>query len=168
MMKFDQYKYAVAGIPFRHKWNLKNCIKRNISREQDLYTKLIKNPRYWVIHQHASDIDYEINTSAIDPECQIVEITEQTDNIWDWLQILENCEGMILIDSVFANIVDQMDLNPRADRYYMRKWNRNVDGNPVFMNEWTYLEVDTPRGYEFRSVNPREEARKLGREYKSN
>jgi len=163
MMKFDQYKYAAANVPFKNKWLLNECITRNSVREQALFDKLVTNPRYWVIQQKASDVNYDIDTSAIDPNCQIIEITEITDNIWDWLLILERCEGMILIDSVFANIVDQLDLNPDADRYFMRKWNRNVDGNPVFMNEWTYLHVDTPEGFRFNSVNPLEEAKKLGR-----
>lgn len=144
MMKFDQYKYAAAGLPFKLKWTLDKCIVRDTNREHALFAKLVKEPRYWVIQKHASDVSYDIDTSAIDPAAQIIEITPQTDNIWDWLTILEQCEGMILIDSVFANIVDQMDLNPDADRYFMRKWNRNVDGNPVFLNEWTYLHVDTP------------------------
>lgn len=160
MMKFDQYKYATTGVPFKNKWLLDQCITRNHTREQQLFDKIVKNPQYWVVHQHASDCDYDIDTGNIDPGCQIIEITEQTDNIWDWLKILENCQGMILIDSVFANIVDQLDLNPDADRYFMRKWNRGVDGNPVFLQEWTYLDVETPEGFRFQQVNPAEEIRK--------
>jgi hypothetical protein len=96
-----------------------------------------------------------MDTSDIDPAAQIVEISELTDNIWDWLGVLEGCEGMVLIDSVFANIVDQLNLNPTADRYFMRKWNRGVDGNPVFLNEWSYLPVDVPEGFTFRQIDLR-------------
>lgn len=166
MMKFDQYKYAAAGVPFKHKWLLNNCITRNSQREGELFDRLVKKPdNYWVIQQQASDVVYEFDTSAIDPQAQIIEIKELTDTIWDWLKILEHCQGMILIDSVFANIVDQLDLNPEADRYFMRKWNRSVDGNPVFLNEWTYLHVDTPPGQQFQRINPTEETQKLGRTY---
>jgi hypothetical protein len=162
MMKFDQYKYATAAVPFKNKWLLDQCITRNTTREQQLYDKLVKNPNYWVIHQKASDCSYDIDTSNIDPTCQIIEITEQTNQIWDWLTILEKCQGMILIDSVFANLVDQLDLNPTADRYFMRKWDRNVDGNPVFLQEWTYLHVDTPPGFKFhpRDIVAEQNARK--------
>lgn len=156
-MKFDQYKYARAELPFSLKWNLPYCITRNKQREQQLYNNLIKKPRYWVIQQHASDVDYQLDTTQIDPDCQIVEILPTTDNIWDWLLILEMAEGMILIDSVFANIVDQMNLNPNADRYYVRKWNRGVDGNPVFLHEWTYLNVEIPPNYKFQQINPADE-----------
>lgn len=160
MMKFDQYKYAVTGVPFKNKWKLRDCITRDPAREQKLYDRLVKNPRYWVVHQTASDCNYDIDTASIDPACQIIELTEVTDNLWDWLTILEKCEGMILIDSVFANIVDQLDLNPAADRYFMRKWNRGVDGNPVFLQEWTYLSVDTPPGFRFTQIDVAAEIRK--------
>lgn len=158
-MKFDQYKYARANLPFSLKWNLKNCISRNYTREQKLFDTLVKNPRYWIIHQHASDVDYKFDLTLIDKECSIIEIEPVTDNIWDWLTILERAEGMILIDSVFANIVDQLNLNPDADRYYVRKWNRGVDGNPVFLNEWTFMNVETPPGFRFQQVNPAEQTK---------
>jgi hypothetical protein len=123
--------------------------------EADLKARVVTQDRYWVIQQTASDVAYNIDTSNIDPAAQIVEISQLTDNIWDWLGVLEGCEGMVLIDSVFANIVDQMNLNPQSDRYYMRKWNRGVDGNPVFLNEWTYPSVDVPEGFVLRQVDLR-------------
>lgn len=160
MMKFDQYKYAAAGLPFSLKWNLNACITRNLAREQDLYNKIVKNPRYWVVHQQGSNFRYDIDTGVIDPNCQVIEIEELTDNIWDWLTILERCEGMIMLDSVFANIVDQLNLNPQSDRYFIRRWNQGLDGVPVFLNEWTYVNVETPDHYEFKTVNPVQELKK--------
>jgi hypothetical protein len=157
MMKFDQYKYAAAGLPFSLKWSLRECIQRDPEREQALKKKVVTQDRYWVIQKTASDVTYDIDTSNIDPECQIVEITELTDNIWDWLGVLESAEGMILIDSVFANIVDQLNLNPQCDRYYLRKWNRCVDGNPVFLNEWTFLPVEIPERWKFQQLDPRDQ-----------
>jgi hypothetical protein len=152
MMKFDQYKYAQADVPFKLKWTLDQCIVRDHIREQALKDRLVNKQRYWVIQQQASDVQYQIDTAGIDSDCEIVEISPITDNIWDWLKILEDCEGMILIDSVFANIVDQMNLNPHGDNYYLRKWNRHVDGNPVFLNEWTYLPVEIPKNHTFRQI----------------
>jgi len=152
MMKFDQYKYAAAGVPFGRKWTLDQCIVRDHTREQALKDQLVKKERYWVIQQQASDLNYVIDTGGIDEDCQIIEISPVTDSIWDWLKILEDCEGMILIDSVFANIVDQMNLNPQSDNYYLRKWNRHVDGNPVFLNEWTYLPVEMPKNHTFKQI----------------
>lgn len=163
MMKFDQYKYAAAGLPFSLKWTLDQCIARDHDREAALKHRVVTRDRYWVIQQTASDVSYEIDTSNIDPECEVIEIQPLTDNIWDWLGVLEGAEGMILIDSVFANIVDQLNLNPGADRYYLRKWNRCVDGNPVFLNEWTYLPVEIPDRWKFQQIDPRDQIRALKR-----
>ena len=59
---------------------------------------------------------------------------------------------MILIDSVFANLVDQLRLNPAADKYYMRKWNRRVDGNHVLLGNWTFVDIADPEGVQVKSL----------------
>src|SRR5687768_9591248 len=42
-LKFDEYKYAIAGVPFRKKWELK--YERNIDREEKLFESLnIREP----------------------------------------------------------------------------------------------------------------------------
>ena len=150
--KFDQYKYAQAGVPFSRKWELKDCIDRDHERESKLYDQLVKKPRYMVYQQTASDLDYPIDLSVIDPEVQCIEIREVTDSIFDWIKILEGAETLILIDSVTANLVDQLGLAEDRDCYYIRKWNRRVDGNPVFLGDWTYVDVEDPEGVQVRSL----------------
>jgi hypothetical protein len=152
MMKFDQYKYANTGVAFKKKWELNNCILRNEEREQALYDQLVKQPRYMVYQQKASDISYEFDLSEIDPDLQKIEITEVTDNIFDWIKILDNAELLILIDSVFANLVDQLNLAPNSDKYFKRKWDRRVDGNPVLLQDWMYLPTEAPEGVQVSSL----------------
>lgn len=152
MMKFDQYKYAAVGLPFRLKWQLADCVTRQPEREQALYEQLVHKQRYMVYQQRASDVSYDWDLSWIDPEVQQIEITAATDSIWDWLKIIEGAETMILIDSVYANIVDQMNLNPQADKYYARKWNRSVDGNPVLLQNWQWITVEAPQGTRVTSL----------------
>jgi hypothetical protein len=152
MMKFDQYKYANTGVAFKKKWELDQCIKRDAAREDTLYNKLVKQPRYMVYQNHASDVSYDIDLSAVDPELQRIEITAQTDCIFDWCKLLDGAETVILIDSVFANLMDQLNLAPKADKYFMRKWNRKVDGNPVLLQEWSYLPVTAPEGTQVASL----------------
>jgi len=152
MMKFDQYKYAAAGVAFKRKWELAKCLTRNNQREQGLYNSLVKQPKYMVYQQISSDVKYQIDLSSVDPTLQRIEITELTDNIFDWLKIIEGAELLILIDSVFANLVDQLNLCPDKDKYFLRKWNRRVDGNPVFLQEWIYLPVEAPKGEKITSL----------------
>lgn len=152
MCKFDQYKYAIANVPFIKKWELKKCITRNPEREKQLFDSVVKQDRYMVYQGRASDVAYEIDLSTIDPAVQRIEITELTDNIFDWLLVLEGAETLILIDSVFANLIDQLGLCKGVPKYFMRKWNRRVDGNPVLLGDWGYVPVQVPEGTEVRSL----------------
>ena len=152
MMKFDQYKYAVAGVPFSRKWELAECITRDPVRESLLYDQLVRADRYMVYQQKASDVEYTIDLSNIEPGVQCIEITEVTDRIWDWLKILEGAETIVLIDSVFANLIDQLKICRGASLNYMRKWNRRVDGNPVLLGDWSWIPVETPPGVQVQSL----------------
>jgi hypothetical protein len=152
MMKFDQYKYAISGVPFKKKWELEKCITRNPEREQALYDQLVKKDRYMVYQQKASDVSYDMDLSSIDPEVQKIEITEVTDCIFDWLKIIEGAETIVLIDSVFANLIDQLSICESTDKYFMRKWNRRVDGNPVLLGTWNYVHVEAPEGVQVKSL----------------
>jgi hypothetical protein len=152
MMKFDQYKYAITGVPFSKKWELSECITRNVEREQKLYDQVVTSDRYMVYQGTASDVAYEIDLSSIDPAVEKIEITELTDSIFDWLKVLEGAETIILIDSVFANLIDQLKICGSADLYFMRKWNRKVDGNPVLLGDWSYIHVEAPAGVQVQSI----------------
>ena len=152
MMKFDQYKYAITGVPFAKKWELDQCITRDAEREQALYDRVVTQDRYMVYQGKASDVAYEIDLSPIDPAVQRIEITDLTDCIFDWLKVIEGAETCILVDSVFANLIDQLKICTDADLYFMRKWNRKVDGNPVLLGDWSYISVEAPPGVQIQSI----------------
>jgi hypothetical protein len=134
--KFDQYKYIQAGVPFLHKWKLAECIRRNPKREQDLYDRLVKNPKYVVIHLEGSDHRADFDRSIIPQDWQTIEISPVTDSIWDWLTVLERAQSLILVDSVYANIVDQMGIGD--DRYFLPR--SHIQLTPVQGQDWTWLE----------------------------
>jgi hypothetical protein len=68
---------------------------------------------------------------------QIIEITPSiTNNVFDWLTILERAQSLILVDSVFANIVDQMNIGD--DRYFIPR--SHIGLTPVLGNHWTWLD----------------------------
>ena len=52
-LKFDEYKYAISGVPFNEKWNLN--IVRNEVREQRLLDLLNINEKFVLIHEHSGD-----------------------------------------------------------------------------------------------------------------
>lgn len=132
---FDQYKYIRAGVPFLDKWRLKECITRNPEREQDLYSKLVQNPDYCVIHLHGSDHQADFDRSIIPDNWQTIEITDQTDNPFDWLTILERAQSLILVDSFYSNLVDQLQIGD--DLYFLPR--SHIQLTPTHGQHWTWL-----------------------------
>jgi len=134
---FDQYKYIAAGIPFLKKWDLAQYIERDLAREQALYDRLITNPQYCVLHLEGSDHRAKFDTSMIPQDWQIIEITQQTDSIWDWLTIIDRSESLVMVDSVFANITDQLGLG--SDRYFIQR--SHIGLTPVQGHHWEWLDL---------------------------
>jgi hypothetical protein len=133
--KFDQYKYIKAQVPFLEKWKLAECISRNAEREQMLYDRLVQNENYVVYHLQGSDHRADFDRSIIPQGWQAIEIVEQTDCIWDWLKILEGAQSLIMVDSVFSNIVDQMNIGD--DRYFIAR--SHIGLTPVYAQNWTWI-----------------------------
>jgi hypothetical protein len=133
--KFDQYKYIRTGVPFLEKWKLAEYITRDPVREQALYDQLVTNEDYVVVHLEGSDHKATYDPSIVPQGWQIIEITEQTDCIWDWLLILERAQSLIMVDSVFSNIVDQMAIG--EDRYFIQR--SHIGLTPVLGQDWTWL-----------------------------
>jgi hypothetical protein len=134
--KFDQYKYIKAGVPFSRKWRLSECITRDAAREQALYDRVVAQEQYAVIHLEGSDHRARFDTSVIPRDWQIIEIDTQTDSVFDWLKILEGAQSLILVDSVFANLVDQLDIG--EDRYFIPR--SHIGLTPVQGGVWTWLQ----------------------------
>lgn len=133
--KFDQYKYIKTGVPFLEKWKLAEYITRDHDREQALYDRLVTNPNYVVTHLKGSDVVATYDDSIIPEGWQVINIDEQTDCIWDWLTIIERAQSLIMVDSVFSNIVDQLGIG--EDRYFIQR--SHIGLTPVQGQDWTWL-----------------------------
>lgn len=137
IQKFDEFKYTKAGVPFLKKWTLDECITRYPQREQQLYDKLVEQPLYYVTHTEGSSYTTEPDLSSIPDEWQRITITaEDTDCIFDWLKIIEGAQALIAIDSVVANMVDQLQLD--LDKYWIPRSHIHI--TPVLGSSWTILE----------------------------
>lgn len=130
-LKFDEYKYAVTGVPFGEKWNLH--IERNHERERALYDRLNISRDYIVVHNEGSNvtIDLPLSQDILD-NYQIVTIAPITTNPFDWLFTLENAAMLYLIDSCFANLVEQLDIG--RNRHFI--FRQGMRFTPVLKNRW--------------------------------
>jgi hypothetical protein len=141
ILKFDQYKYAIADVPFAEKWKLAPCLVRDRERERRLFDKLVKQKHFVVVHREGSG--GEMRTfdlkAATDRGYQIIEISAETDCIFDWLTILENASGLILIDSVFANLVEQLGIGERVPKVFGVRAHKQVAWTPVVLGNWRHV-----------------------------
>lgn len=134
---FDQYKYIRAGVPFLKKWTLAQYITRNSERELKLYNELVTPGRdYAVLHLEGSDQRRDFDRGIIPPEWDQIEITARAGyHLTDWLKIIEGAQSIIMIDSVYANLVDQLGLG--EDRYFIQR--SHIGLTPVQGQDWHWL-----------------------------
>lgn len=136
IQKFDEFKYTRAAVPFIKKWSLSECITRNAKREQSLYDTVVKQPLYYVTHTVGSSFKSDPDVSELPSEWQRIEITELTDCVFDWLKIIEGAQALIMLDSVYANIVDQMQIP--VEKYWIPR--SHIHLTPTLGMQWNILD----------------------------
>lgn len=135
---FDEFKYSKAGVPFLEKWNLSECITRNLDKEQELFDKLVKNSTYYVTQFKGSTFTAVPDLSSIPSDWQRIDVDENiTDNIFDWLTIVERSTALLCIDSALSNLVDMLKLNVN-DKYWIPR--SHIHLTPVLGTSWTILD----------------------------
>ena len=132
-LKFDEYKYALTGVPFAEKWTL--ALTRDPAREKALHDRLGITRPYICVHNMASDVGAAVDLPPAWLEhFQIVQIQPLSDNPLDWLYTIEHAAKRIMIDSLYANLVEQ--LNITGENYLIT---RSVTAaTPVYKNGWVF------------------------------
>lgn len=136
--KFDQYKYIQAGVPFLNKWSLAECITRNPQAEQALANQLAIDPDqpYAVLHLQGSDHRASLDPAIIPQGWRTIEIMEGlTPSVFDWIPIIDQATSIVMVDSVMANLTDQLGLG--EDRYFIQR--SHIGLTPVLGQHWTWI-----------------------------
>jgi len=132
-LKFDQYKYAISGVPFQEKWQL--SIVRDREREDRLFRAVVRGNDFVVAHVQSSRVHADFDLAALAEGREIVEITPRTDSVFDWLSVIERASLRVLIDSCFANLTEQLGIVgpkiflPTSDVHF----------TPVLCGDWKFL-----------------------------
>ena len=162
ILKFDQYKYQVAGVPFVKKWDLGRCISRSNAGELALRDRLasagLLDGRYAVVHLTGSSarVDESLVT-FLDPAVKIINVDlYKTDSIFDWIGVLEGAEAIVCLDSAVANMVDQLCITG-PELYWIRR--SSWDLTPVLGQQWTIVPTNLPIKEPVR-IDPAVEAQK--------
>ena len=135
-MKFDQFRYNVAKVPFLFKWKLAEYVTRYPEQEAELKAKVVKSDRYIVTHTKGSTATLTLNTSDLEAQgFQVIEIVPGlTENAFNWLGVIESAAHCHMFDSSFANIIDQMQLTVPKTFYRRSLWKMT----PVMAMNWNF------------------------------
>lgn len=133
-VSFDRYKYLRAAVSFEEKWQLNQAITRDFNREQTLKHDLAIKEPYVVTHLTSSEQTVSLPPGLIPPEYRIIPITNQG-YIFDWLTVIEQAEALVMTDSVFANLVDQLKIP--TEKYFIPQ--HHIQLTPQHMMNWTWL-----------------------------
>lgn len=134
-LKFDEYKYAVSGVPFLQKWKLR--ISRNPVNEQRLINKLNINQPYIVLNEKAGPGEVIAPIPIGDDlrsQFRIIHVEPLTDSLFDWIPIFENASHIACFDSGPANLIDQLNLKV-SKTLYLRS---SALFTPVFASGWSF------------------------------
>jgi hypothetical protein len=139
-LKFDEYKYAVAGVPFAEKWHLR--LRRDREREQQLFARVAPSGQYVAAHLEGSNAALPpAAVSAFTRDLPLVRISALTDNVFDWLTVIERAAALIMIDSCYSNLAEQLGIGTR--KHLVLRSPALI--TPVYRNGWSFSTLGEPQ-----------------------
>jgi hypothetical protein len=136
-IQFDEMYYRQANIPFEVRWD-GFYVKRDNCRELDLFKHFnVKEGEYIFVHDTYSTETPPMRTEFITPGFPIIKpIKGLTDNIFDYLYLIENAKEIHCVCSSFKNLVDSFVVTPplffhknRRSFRDNKRWISNCRGN---------------------------------------
>jgi hypothetical protein len=135
-VSWDEFFYKQHNILFSERWDSFK-IKRDFKREKDLFNHLNpKNENYFLIHSKGSDGVDRINYEKLNRKIKLIFVKNYTDNIFDYLYLIENSEEIHCIESSFHLLVDSLCLQNKL--YFHTLTNRRNFTHKI-KNNWTIV-----------------------------
>lgn len=136
---WDEAFYKQLNIPFEYRWS-EFKIVRDLERENELFNKLNPNNEpYVLIHSSGSDDIDRINYSKIDNNLLRINVKkEYSENIFDYIKLINNAIEIHVINSSFSCLCDSVDTNGHL--FYHNNFNkRNVDNPNKLNKKWNLV-----------------------------
>jgi hypothetical protein len=110
-VSWDELFYFQHNVDFKNRWD-KFKVKRNFVSENSLYKQLNpNNEEYILIHSKGSDNIERINYDCISTPFKKIFVEKHTDNIFDYLTLIELANEIHCVTSSFHVLVDSLSLN---------------------------------------------------------
>lgn len=131
---FVESKYKLSNVPIQERWNLQ--FKRDKTRENSLYNKMVKKSNYTLVHENSSQGNHFISEGS-----NIVKIIPLEDyNVFNWMKIIELAKEIYCVDSSICNLVEsQKHLKPKIKKYIPLKKFATGWGRTTLENNWQIL-----------------------------
>lgn len=108
---WDEVFYIQHNIDFKKRWE-SFSVDRDFNKEEYLYQVLNPNNEdFALIHKMGSDGCDRINYDIINPNLKKIYVEKHTENIFDYLKLIELSKEIHCIESSFHLLVDSIDLN---------------------------------------------------------
>lgn len=131
---FLEQFYAQVKLNPEISWTKFSIDNRDISEENRILN-LYKNKKIFLHDDFQRGYiiknEYKIGKDYIFPDKNI------TDNIFNWVPFIQQCEEIHVIDSCFLNLIDRIDINSNAQLYlhdYAKRWEV-----PTLKKNWTII-----------------------------
>jgi hypothetical protein len=136
---WDESFYKQINIPFKERWD-SFYILRDFKREDKLYDKLNpNNKKFALVHSSGSDGVNRINYEVIDKDLMVIEIKPSyTNNIFDYLKLIELSDEIHCIDSSFIHLIDSVKTNGKLF-YHKNVKVRNVSESHTQIKKWNII-----------------------------
>lgn len=109
-ISWDELFYNQHNFKFENRWNMFK-VERDFSREISLYEQLNpKNEKYVLLHAKGSDNIDRINYNCVAPTLKKIFVEKYTDNIFDYLTLIELASEIHCVSSSFHVLVDSLPL----------------------------------------------------------
>lgn len=135
---FDRSFYEIAGIAFERRWDA-FMVTRNHAREINLMGKLILPDEYVFVHDDP-ERGYKIDLTQV-PRLPVVRATRNmTDNILDWIGVIQHAKSVHCIESSFAFLIDSLKTVPKE--LVLHRYARQLDTatTPTYKLPWRIIE----------------------------
>jgi len=134
---FDEGFYEQHGIDMKKRWSSFK-VERDSERENDFYNKFEISSDYAFVHEDASR--NMIVTKNINPNLRIIKADRSlTNNIFDYLKLIENAKEIHCIPSSFLFLCDSFDFKGYR---FLHKYSRRYPnhGAPTLRLEWNEID----------------------------